>query len=208
MSSLKRIIFLCLVTLVFIQPKNVYAHCDGLDGPVVKSAVEAIEKNNVTLALIWIQKEDESIIKDLFSKTLSVRKLSKEAQKLADLYFYETLVRIHRAGEGEPYTGLKEAGRNLGTVIPAADLSIIQGTLEPLKKVYAEKNLATDKIEMLFKEVVENKNYNVDDVVSGRKYIKAYVEFLHTAEHIYHSDEEPDAEHKCCSEQTRTHHEN
>jgi hypothetical protein len=42
-----------------------------------------------------------------FTKTLAVRKQSKEAKELADMYFFETLVRIHCAGEGAPYTGLK-----------------------------------------------------------------------------------------------------
>ena len=45
---------------------------------------------------------------------------SAEARELADRYFFETLVRIHRAGEGAPYTGLKPAGRDLGPAVPAA----------------------------------------------------------------------------------------
>jgi len=208
MFSLKNVFLLGLISLIFIQPKNINAHCDGLDGPVVKAGKEAIEKNNVNLALIWVQKEDESKIKDLFNKILSVRILSNEARELADLYFYENLVRLHRAGEGEPYTGLKEAGRDLGPVIPAADLSIEKGNLEPLEKVYKQKNLHTDKIQKLFKEVIENKNYNANDVVNGRKYVKAYVEFLHTAEHLYDSSEKKEAEHKHHLDETNLHHKN
>ena len=75
-----------------------------------------------------------------FAKTLAVRKLNPEARELADLYFFETLVRIHRAGEGAPYTGLKPAGRDLGPAIPAADKAIETGALEPLLKLITSES--------------------------------------------------------------------
>ncbi|MCX6151312.1 MAG: DUF6448 family protein [Ignavibacteriales bacterium] len=206
MRTLRRISLLIIFSILILSPKNIYAHCDGLDGPVVKTAMKALESNNVNLVLIWVQKEDEYFIKDAFKKTLSVRKLNEEAKDLADMYFFETLVRIHRAGEGEPYTGLKPAGRDLGAVIPAADLSIEKGKLEPLEKVYKQKNLPIDKIQMLFKEVIENKNYNINDVDAGRKYVKAYVEFLHTAEHLYDSSEKTKAEKKHKLEKAESNH--
>ena len=92
----------------------VYAHCDGMDGPVVKAAQAALAKGDVNLVLIWVRKNDETEIRQAFERTVNVRKLSPEAKELADTYFFETLVRIHRAGEGAPYTGLKPAGRDLG----------------------------------------------------------------------------------------------
>ncbi len=208
MKSFKKFSLFLLLSIELFLPGNIFPHCDGFDGPVVKAAVKAIETNDVNLVLVWVQKDDESIIKDLFEKVLTVRKLSPEARDLADLYFYETLVRIHRAGEGEPYTGLKAAGRDLGPIIPAADLSIEKGNLEPIQKVFEHKNLKTDKIEKLFNEVVEHKNYNSDDVNSGRKYVAAYVEFLHTAEHLYDSTGKQDVEHKHGSEESKLHHQN
>ena len=88
----------------------VFAHCDTLDGPVVKTARDALNIGDVTPILKWVKKENETEMKDLFKKTLTVRSKGKEAQELADMYFLETLVRLHRAGEGEPYNGLKPAG--------------------------------------------------------------------------------------------------
>ena len=79
----------------------VFAHCDTLDGPVVKTAKTALEKGEVTPILKWVKKENETEIRDLFKKTLTVRSKGKEAQELADMYFLETLVRLHRAGEGD-----------------------------------------------------------------------------------------------------------
>src|SRR5688500_20046767 len=80
--------------MTFLMAPALMAHCDGLDGPVVKAAQRALAEGNVNLALIWVQKDDEPEIKRVFEKTLGVRKLSREAQEVADLYFFETLVRL------------------------------------------------------------------------------------------------------------------
>src|SRR5574340_348706 len=99
------------------------AHCDTLDGPVVATARASLEKGDVTPVLKWVRKEDEKEIQELFNKTLIVRKQGKEAKELADMYFFETLVRIHRAGEGAPYTGLKAAG-TVEPSVAAADKAL------------------------------------------------------------------------------------
>ena len=152
---------LLAVTAVFflLASTESFAHCDGLDGPVVKAARQALETKNVNLVLIWVGKNDENTIKEAFQKTLAVRNISKEVQEMADMYFFETLVRLHRAGEGEPYNGLKPAGRDLGPVIPAADLSIEKNSFDPINNVFTKANLSTQEIKKLFSEVIETKNY-------------------------------------------------
>ena len=92
-----------LVTALLFAPNMASAHCDGMDGPVVKAAQKALETGNLNLILTWVQKKDESEVRRMFEKTLAVRKLSPEARELADRYFFETVVRLHRAGEGAPY---------------------------------------------------------------------------------------------------------
>src|SRR5688572_7912286 len=110
-----------IFSIAFLAPDSAFAHCDSLDGPVVKAAQKALDTQNVDLVLVWGRPEDESEIRIAFNKTLAVRTLGQMAKELADRYFYETVVRLHRAGEGAPYTGLKPAGRDLGQAIPAAD---------------------------------------------------------------------------------------
>ena len=176
-----------VAVIILVSSTQSFAHCDGLDGPVVKAARQALDTKNVNLVLIWVSKNDENTITEAFQKTLAVRNISKEVQEMADMYFFETLVRLHRAGEGEPYTGLKPAGRDLGLVIPAADLSIEKNSFEPINNVFTKANLSTQEIKKLFNVVLENKNYNVNNVESGRKYVKAYVTFLHFAEENYES---------------------
>jgi len=176
------VVILVLAAVFFISGQA-FAHCDGMDGPVVMAARQALETGDVNPVLIWVQEKDEAEIRSVFRKTLAVRKLSPEAKDLADRSFFETLVRVHRAGEGEPYTGLKPAGRDLGPAIPAADRAVADGKLEPLFKLLTNK--IHDGLHERFKEAMEKKNFKKDDLDAGRKYVEAYVLFLHYVEALY-----------------------
>ena len=92
-----------LLAVAVTLPGQARAHCDTLDGPVVADARTALDQNDITPVLKWISAEDEKAVRAAYDQTLVVRKQSPEAKALADTYFFETLVRIHRAGEGAPY---------------------------------------------------------------------------------------------------------
>lgn len=169
--------------LILIAPARVLAHCDGLDGPVVKAAQRALDTRNPAFALIWVQAKDEPEIRTAFERTLAVRVLSPKAKELADWFFFETLVRVHRAGEGAPFTGLKPAGRNLGPAIPAADQAIEEGSVESVVKLLTAA--MQQHLRQRFNEVVSAKAFMPDDVTAGRAYVKAYVEFIHYVERVY-----------------------
>ena len=181
----------CFRPLIFLSalmaggvflPNKIFAHCDGMDGPVIQAARKALETGNVNPVLMWVLKDHEGEIKNAFQKTLAVRKLNPPAKELADMYFFETLVRIHRAGEGEPYTGLKPAGRALEPAIPAADKAIESGKVEPLLKILTQ-TLETEVREK-FKAVAAKKKFKRDDVEAGREYVEAYVPFVSYIERI------------------------
>lgn len=180
---------LAIVATVILLPDWAVAHCDGIDGPVVRAAQKALEMENVNLVLIWVQKKDENEIKKAFQKTLAVRKLNPQAKELADMYFFETLVRIHRAGEGAPYTGLQPAGGDLGPAIPAADKALENGKVEPLLKLLTEA-MQTGVREQ-FKQVAAKRKFGKDDVSAGRDYVKGYVQFVHYIEKIYDAAKNP-----------------
>jgi len=188
---------------VFCCTNRVFAHCDGMDGPVVKAAQKALESGNANLVLIWVKKADEAELKRAFQKTLAVRKLNPDAKELADMYFFETLVRIHRAGEGAPYTGLKPAGRNLGPAIPAADKAIVDGNVEPLVKLLTDT--VGNGVHEQFKHVMANKNYKADDVKAGREYVETYVTFVHYVEGLYEKAKKATHGHYSESEQGGVH---
>ena len=116
------------------------------------------------------------------------------------MYFFETLVRIHRAGEGEPYTGLKPAGRDLGPVIPAADKAIDNGKVDSLLKLLTEALQAG--VREKFKDLMAKKKFKPDDVEAGRRYVEAYVPFLQYVERIYDSAKSSAEDHSRKSEET------
>ena len=78
-------------------------------------------------------KSGEREIIDTFNKVVAARKAGDVAREVADRYFFETVVRIHRAGEGAPYTGLKPAGLDVGPIIPVAERAIEQNDRRALE---------------------------------------------------------------------------
>jgi len=162
-------------------PGVVDAHCDTMDGPVVVTAKAALEKGDVTPVLKWVKKDDEKEIREFFQKTLVVRSKGKEAKELADMYFFETLVRIHRAGEGAPYTGLRSEPTEL--IIVAADKSLETGSVDNLIKHMQDDTAAG--IRKRFTRMMETKKNADESIESGREFVEAYVDFTHYVERMH-----------------------
>jgi len=168
--------------LLFLLVPPVFAHCDTMGGPVIKAAKKALETGNVNLVLIWVQPKDEDVVKAAFQKTLSVRELNPEAKELADMYFFETLVRIHRAGEGAPYEGLKPAGTE-EPPIAAADIAVESGQVSGLVKEMSTR--VSEGIKEHFNELLEKKKNMGKSVEAGREYVASYITFVHYVEKLY-----------------------
>jgi Family of unknown function (DUF6448) len=176
-------------------------HCDGVDGPVVSLARRALDAGNVNLVLPWVRAQDEAEIREGFAHATAVRKLGGEAKALADRHFFETLVRVHRAGEGAPYTGLKPAGRDLGPAIPAADRALEDGSIDRVLKLLNDG--VRKGLHEHFHRAVARKRFDVNDVPAGREYVEAYVPYIHYVERLWLAatsgahghHEEPHSEH-------------
>lgn len=119
---------------VVMQPGRAEAHCDSVSGPVVAAAKAALDKGDVTQILPYIQAPDEAELTAAFQHTLAVRKLGGEAKDLAETYFFETAVRLHRKGEGAAYTGLKY-DTDYGPALEAAEAALETGELAPTLRV-------------------------------------------------------------------------
>ncbi|MDD5643610.1 MAG: DUF6448 family protein, partial [Syntrophales bacterium] len=118
----------------------------------------------------------------VFQKTLRVRTKGPEAKDLADRYFFETLVRMHRASEGEPYTGLKPAGA-IEPIIQAADQALEKGAAEQLAQHLTEQ--VAKGIKERFQVAEAKKKRAEESVAAGREFVRAYVEFVHYVEKIH-----------------------
>ncbi len=180
--TLRRSLAIMVAAVGLAWGTGAQAHCDTLDGPVVNAARTALDAGNVTPVLGWVQKKDEPEIRDAFAKTLAVRKAGGAARELADTYFFETLVRVHRAGEGAPYTGLKPAGKP-HPAVAAADKAIESGNLEGTAKLITGR--VHDGLHKQFETVMAKKKYNPNDVAAARAYVAAYVPYVHYVERLY-----------------------
>lgn len=169
--------------LAALLAPGAFAHCDTWDGPVVKAAQTALAQADVNLVLIWVHAPGEAEIREAFARALEVRKLGGPAQKLADQFFFETLVRVHRAGEGAPYTGLKPAGSELGLAIPAGDKALATGDLKPVWKLLSEA--AHGRLHETFEAAMKAKGFKPGDVEAGRKAVAAYVTYIHLVEGLH-----------------------
>lgn len=158
------------------------AHCDTMDGPVVKDAIVALNADDVTGVLKWIRPEDEREIRTLFDQVMTVRAQGGPARTLADRYFFESLVRIHRAGEGAPYTGLKPAG-TVEPIIAASDRALEQGEIDAL--VDRITTHVAEGIRQRFQKTLLTRQHAEHSVSAGRAYVAAYVEFTHYIEGLH-----------------------
>jgi hypothetical protein len=170
------LISLAVAATLVLAPRLASAHCDTMDGPVVAAAQQALATGTIEPVLAWVQPADEAEIRAAFAQTMSVRKLGPEAKALADRYFFETLVRVHRAGEGAPYTGLKPAGSVTDPSLAAADRSITTGKLEPVSKLLSEdvKHGLSERFARLRALKAPGA-----DVAKGRAWVEAYVDYIH-----------------------------
>jgi hypothetical protein len=146
-------------------------HCDSLDGPVVRAAAAALAQRDVELVLPYVPADGETEVKQAFEQTLAVEPLSHEARQLADEWFFENVVRIHRAGEGAPYTGLKPAGLGHGPVVPVAERAIETGSPDELVTLLTE--MVEKAVRERFAHVQHRKAETNGDLTANRAYVEA-----------------------------------
>ncbi|MGD0330351.1 MAG: DUF6448 family protein [Nitrososphaeria archaeon] len=158
-------------------------HCDTMDGPVIKAAKKALETGNISFILPWVPKKAEEELERAFTRTLYVGTLSKEAEELADYWFFETAVRLHRKGEGAPYTGLKPAGLDEGPVIPKAEKAIEQENAKELIELLS--NSIKEELQKKLTHTVSLKNYKEDDIDAAREYVEAMLDFTLYSNKLY-----------------------
>ena len=164
-------------------PQAADAHCDALDGPVVIAAKEALNSGNVNLVLVWVLDEYDAQIREAFDRTLNVRDQNEEVRELADMYFFETLVRLHREGEGAPYTGLIPEGEYDNPIVNASDEALETGSLRELRDHLVGTLEAG--LHRYYDEALELSGFDPEDVEGGREFVEAYVKFIHYVKPVH-----------------------
>lgn len=177
-SHILRALSLCL-----LLTGAALAHCDTIDGPVATAARLALDKSDVRLVLHWVRPQDEPEVRRAFDETLAVRAVNARGRQLADRFFLETVVRIHRAGEGAPFTGLKPAGEGVDPGVVLADKTVESGQIAPLIDAFA-RHMAAD-LRKRYDRMAAARHFTPGDVEAGRKFVAAYVDFIHYAESVH-----------------------
>lgn len=178
MVTARLVVVLCALAIA----RPAAAHCDALDGPVVAAAREALETGDFAPIAIWVKQPQEYALQQAFRHTLSVRALGPEARALADRYFFETAVRLHRESEGEPFTGLKPAG-DRNPVLLAADRAITTGDQRMLVEMIVSQVRAG--LNERLREVTDRRIRRRGDVDGGRAYVARYIALVHYVLDVY-----------------------
>lgn len=157
------------------------AHCDTMNGPLIPEAQAALEAGDVTPVLKWIKADNESEVKAAFAKAVAVRAQGPEAKELADQYFLETLVRLHRAGEGAPYTGIKD--EPVEPIVALADKALADGSADEM--IAKMSGHMASAIRVKFDQALETAKSKDTSVEAGREFVEAYVIYMHYVEGIH-----------------------
>ena len=157
-------------------------HCDSLDGPVVIAARHALEADGVDLVLPFVPEHAEAEVGAVFASVRRARELGEAAREVADRLFFETVVRVHRAGEGAPYTGLKPAGLDVGPVIPRAERAIETGSAQAVAEYLT--GVLNEELKHRLEKVSALAAIKDQSVPHGRAYVEAMLGFEVYSHHL------------------------
>lgn len=172
-----------LLTVLLVPATDTKAHCDSVDGPVVTAAQKAIETGNVNYVLPYVTEEGEAEIVAAFEKTMKAQDKSDEVREAINYWFYETVVRVHRQGEGAAYTGLKPAGLDYGPALEAAEEALVSGSTDEVNELVL--STIEEEIDKRFAEVMELQNAPLDDVEAQRERAEAELMFEKYIDQLY-----------------------
>lgn len=178
---MSRVPIALLAALTLTAPALARAHCDTLDGPVVAAARAALSGGNPNLVLAWIQPAGEAEVREAFAKARAARQGGKAAREVADVWFLETVVRVHRAGEGAPYTGLQPAGGSVDPAVAAVDRAV--GASDPRAVEALLVAAVRDGLHERWARLATERP-PAADVAAGRRWVAAYVPLVHWAEGV------------------------
>lgn len=186
MLQLKTVKLSALIALFFLTgltfPQQSNAHCDRVNGPVAVDARKALETGDVSHALIWVTEKQAEELKSAFKQTKEVYAQGGESRELAERYFMETTVRLHREAEGMPYTGLKPAQPNPKD-IAIAEKALQTGDVEPVATLLASEIEA--KVTELHQEAISAQKNEGKSIAAGRKAVDAYVRYIVYVHSLY-----------------------
>jgi hypothetical protein len=176
--SIHKIIYASLVLAIVgvsVFVARVYAHCDTMSGPVAVAAGEALESGDIEFVQIWVGQSQEKELRERFRECLSVHKMGGQARELADKYFIETVIRLHRQAEGMPFTGVKPA-QPLPPDVATAEKALETGDIKIVADMLSEE--IKSGVQKWFDQAMQAKEHKDESVEAGREWVDAYVKYV------------------------------
>lgn len=161
------------------------AHCDSEQGPVAAAARKALETGDVSLISPYVQPEYEKELAAAFKQSRAVRAQGGQSKSLAEQYFVETAIRLHRLGEGAAYIGMTDEATPDSIV--TADAAMTSGSMAEVNEMLS--HAIAEGVEAKYHAVVEarEKAEKLGTVEAHRERVEAelifekYVYELYTA---------------------------
>lgn len=165
---------ICIAAMV-LGSGSVWAHCDKENGPVAEAAREALRTGEFSLIQIWVGEPQEEELRARFDDCVAVREQGGRARELADRYFVETAIRLHRTAEDMPFTGVKAAGP-VAPDIAAAERALESGQMADVTEVLTEA--LNHEMRVWFEKAREARQDREQSVEAGREWVDAYVKYV------------------------------
>lgn len=156
-----RALLLALV-IVLGYPAQARADCD-IAQPVGAAAVDALRTGDLSLVAIWVKQPKEAALRAALQHALAVRRLGTNARTLADGYFCDTVIRLHR----ESYPGVRD--RVVEQTIASGDLDLV------VERVLAKVQLS---LRERARDIAARKPSRRGDIDGGRAYVERYTDFV------------------------------
>lgn len=182
-SKLSRpVVALVAILGLSLFASSAYAHCDLESGPVAVAAKQALKTDDVGKVLIWVSEEQEKELTATYRQAKAVYAKGGASKTLAEQYFMENSVRLHRLAEGMTYTGLKPV-QAAPLVIRIAERSLETGDLAPTNDLLV--GMMNEKVSHYFEQARAAQKQSNGDVASGREAMDAYVRYVTFVEHLH-----------------------
>jgi hypothetical protein len=156
---------------------------------VVTAARDAISREDVDVVLPFVPEAGEDEVRHAFELTLKARAQGPEAAEVADRWFFETVVRVHRAGEGAAFTGLKPAGLDVGPAIPLAEAAIESGDPTALTALLTTE--VAHEVRSRLAAVIAARVRAGESVADARAYVSAMLGLQVWSHHLHQAIRAP-----------------
>lgn len=163
------------LALLALDSANVWGHCNRENGPVAKDARKALEKEDFQKIAIWVSKGQADELRTKYKECLNVYEKGGKSRKLAESYFVETAIRLHRKSEGMAFTGVKPASP-LPPDIAKAEKALKTGELNPLIDFLSQE--LKQKTQKWFRNAMQAKKHKNENLGKGREWVDAYVKYV------------------------------